>query len=507
VGDYGEVVDATNVRGKSRLHNVVFLRVFRSKKCSPRCLWDESERGRLKFPWSHPMRSSLRLIVAGFHVCLSVVAFVQTVSADGPNWNQFRGPHGDGTTTASDLPTTFGEGSPEIVWKTSISGRAWSSPVVWGKQIWVTNAPEIQNTSKEKPKLETPILLSAVCIDFDTGKMIHDLEIFELDTPQFTHATNSYGSPTPYIEKGRVYIHFGAYGTACVDTKTGRKLWERRDLQCNHFRGSGSSPLVYGELLYLTFDGYDQQYIVALDKMIGKTVWKKDRGIDFGTTDGDGKKAYSTPLVISMNGRELLISPFAAATIAYDPKTGDPVWTVRHGGANAAGRPLFGNGLVYINSADGPNPLIAVSPDGAGDISKNIVWKTNKSVPKRASQLLLGERMFMVNDEGVASCLNAITGQEIWTKRLEGKYWASPLYADGLIYSFSQTGVVTVFRAADEFELVAQNKLDEGLIASPAVAGKSLLLRTKTHLYRVEKTDLASGVDVEIQPIENVERE
>jgi outer membrane protein assembly factor BamB len=435
----------------------------------------------------------MRLIESAFLVCLCAVAIVESVSAEETNWNQFRGPHGDGVTSAKGLPTTFAEGSPEIVWKTPITGRAWSSPVVWGKQIWVTNAPEVQNTTKEKPKLDVPLVLSAVCLDLETGKVIHDLKLFEVDTPQFTHATNSYGSPTSYIEEGRVYIHFGAYGTACVDTKTGRKIWERRDLECDHFRGPGSSPVVYGGLLYLTFDGYDQQYIAALDKLTGKTVWKRDRDIDYGTTDGDAKKAYSTPLLISANGRELLISPFAYATIAYEPKTGEPIWTVRHGGMNAAGRPLFGNGLLYINSADGPNPLVAVRPDGEGDISKNIVWQTKKSVPKRASQLLLGNLMFMVNDEGVASCLDAITGQEIWTKRLEGKYWASPLYADGLIYSFSQTGLVTVFKAAREFELVAENKLDEGFFASPAVAGRSLLLRTKTHLYRIEKSGAASG--------------
>ena len=435
----------------------------------------------------------MRLIESALVACLCGVVFVGSVSAEAPNWNQFRGPHGDGSTTAKGLPTTFGEGSPEIVWKTPIVGRAWSSPVVWGKQVWVTNAPEIQNTTKEKPKLDTPISLSAVCLDLDSGKIVHDLKLFETDTPQFTHGTNSFGSPTPYIEEGRVYIHFGAYGTACLDTKTGKKIWERTDLKCDHFRGAGSSPVVYGGLLYLTFDGYDQQYIVALDKLTGDTVWKRDRDIDYGTTDGDAKKAYSTPLLISANGRELLVSPFAYATIAYEPKTGEPIWTVRHAGMNAAGRPLFGNGLLYINSADGPNPLVAVRPDGEGDISKNIVWKTNKSVPKRASQLLIGDLLFMVNDEGVASCLDAKTGQEIWTKRLEGKFWASPLYADGLIYSFSQSGQVIVFKAAREFELVAENKLDEGFFSSPAVAGQSLLLRTKTHLYRIAKPSGVSG--------------
>jgi hypothetical protein len=426
-------------------------------------------------------------------LCLSVLACHIAVAEEG-NWNQFRGPHADGTTTATNLPVTFAEGSPEIVWKTPIPGRAWSSPVVWGKQIWVTNAPELENKRTDKPitdksieKLEKPVELSAVCIDFDTGKVIHDIKLFDVYFLQVTHVTNSYASPTPYIEEGRVYVHFGAYGTACLDTKTGKKIWERTDLECNHFRGPGSSPIVYGDLLYLTFDGYDFQYITALDKMTGKTVWKRNRDIDYGTTDGDAKKAYSTPILINADGRDLLISPFAKATIAYDPKSGEPVWTVRHGGMNAAGRPLYGHGLLYITTADGQNPMIAVDPKGQGDITDHIVWRSNKSIPKRPSQILLGDLLFMVNDGGVASCVEAKTNAEVWTHRLGGEFWASPLSANGLIYAFSQAGMIYVFKAGREFELVAENQLGSGFLASPAVVGNSLVLRSKTHLYRIEK--------------------
>jgi outer membrane protein assembly factor BamB len=422
----------------------------------------------------------MRTVVGALVICICTTALADE------NWNQFRGPRGDGTSTETGLPVKFEEGSSAIVWKIPVPGRAWSSPVIWGKQIWLTNAPEIQNTTKEKPKLDKPLDFSAVCVDLDSGKVIHDLKLFAVDTPQFTHTTNSYGSPTPFIEEGRIYIHFGAYGTACLDTKTGAKIWERTDLLCDHFRGPGSSPVVYGDLLYLTFDGYDQQYIIALNKLTGETIWKKDRNIDFGTTDGDAKKAYSTPILIDVEGRKMLISPFASATIAYDPLHGDPIWMVRHGGMNAAGRPLYGSGLLFINSADGPNPLIAVPPTGEGEITKNIAWRTTKSVPKRSSQLLIGDLLFMMNDGGVASCLDAKTGREIWTKRLPGEYWASPLYADGLIYCLSQQGHVPVFKASGEFELVADNKLDEGFVASPAVAGKSLILRSKGHLYRIE---------------------
>lgn len=428
------------------------------------------------------MQSLWKVIVCG----LVSVSFTAQLPAEDAPWNQFRGPRGDGTSLEKGLPVQFEEGSQAIVWKTPVTGRAWSSPVVWGKQVWLTNAPEIQNTTKDKPKLDKPIELFAVCIDFDSGKILHNIKLFEFDTPQFTHATNSYGSPTPFIEEGRVYIHFGSYGTACLDTQSGQKIWERRDMPCDHFRGPGSSPVVHGGLLYLTYDGYDLQYITALDKLTGKTVWKKNRDVDFGTTDGDAKKAYSTPSIIQVGDRELLISPFASATIAYNPKTGEPVWTVHHGGMNAAARPLFGNGLIYINAADGPSPLIAVKPNGEGDISKtNIAWRSNKQIPKRSSQILIGDLLFLMNDAGVASCLDAKTGEEIWSKRLSGAYWASPLTADGLIYCFSQDGTVPVFKASRTFELVAESKLGDGFNASAAVAGKSLILRSKSHLYRV----------------------
>ena len=421
--------------------------------------------------------------------CLLCLAANSITSADDAPWNQFRGPRGDGSSTAKDLPVKFGEGSKEIVWKTPIPGRAWSSPVVWGKQIWLTNAPDIQASLKERVKLEKPMELSAICVDLETGKVIHNRKVFDVSELQITHPTNSFASPTPFVEEGRVYIHFGSYGTVCLDTRTGEPIWERRDLECDHFRGPGSSPIVHGDLLYLTFDGYDLQYVAALDKKSGKTVWKKDRGIDYQTTNGDAMKGYSTPSIIEVAGRELLISPSAYATIAYQPRTGEPIWTVSHKGMNAAGRPLFGNGLLYINTADGPNPLVAVNPEGKGDITKNIVWTSSKQIPKRPAQILVGDLLFMMNDGGVATCLDAKSGKEIWTQRIAATYWSSPLLANGLIYCWSQEGDVPIFKASREFELVAQNKFDDGFTASPAVAGNALIVRTKSHLYRVEKRD------------------
>lgn len=428
---------------------------------------------------------------------LSVLTLSFCSLASAQDWNQFRGPNGDGSTDAKGLPTKFSHDA--ATWKVPMEGRAWSSPVVWGNKVWLTNAPELKNplgaSNKQadieaKEPLKEPVRLSAVCLDVESGEIVHDLTVFEVFRPQFCHETNSYASPTPVVEGARVYVHFGTYGTACLNAETGAKIWERTDLNVIHWRGAGSSPVVHGNWMYLTFDGYDKQYIVALDKRTGETVWRRDRGIDYGTDNGDFKKAYSTPKVITVEGRDLVVSPFAKATIAYDAKSGDVVWMVRHGGMNAAARPLFGNDLVYVSAGDGRESLVAIDPKGQGDITEtNIKWRTGKMVPRRPSQVLSGSNYFMVDDGGVATCLDATTGKLRWKGRVGGKYWASPLHAagDGHLYFFSQDGKISVIKESeDKMVLVGTSKLPAGFNASPAVAGNALILRTFDHVYRFD---------------------
>ena len=392
------------------------------------------------------------------------------------NWPEFRGPRGDGSSTATDLPVTWSE-TENVKWKTPVHGKGWSSPVIWGDQIWLTTATP---DGKE---------LSAVCLNRETGKVLYDLLPFKIASPApLSNSMNSYASPTPAIEAGRVYVHWGSAGTACLDTKTGKTLWARQDLPCNHWRGPGSSVILVGKLLVLTFDGYDQQYLAALDKETGDTVWRTDRNIDYGSDDGDGKKGYSTPIVIDVAGQAQLVSPSAGATIAYRPDTGKEIWRVRSGGMNAAGRPLFGNGLVYCTTAAGGWQLFAVNPDGQGDIgNRNVAWKSGKSVPTRSSQILIDDLLFMVNDTGVLSCFDAKTGDVVWQKRTEGAFSASPIYADGRIYFCGEEGEMPVIEPARELKLLATNKLESGFMASPAAVGKALYFRTRTHMYRVEK--------------------
>ena len=231
---------------------------------------------------------------------LAAIYGVLCVSAHaGDSWPQFRGPGGDGKSDATDLPVTFSE-TENLRWKTPIHDKGWSSPVVLGDQIWLTTA-----TADGKE-------LYVICVDLNTGKIKFDQKLFTIDSPQTAHEFNSYASPTPVIENGTVYVHFGSPGTAAIDTATGKVIWKRQDLPCFHFRGAGSSPIIVDNLLILTFDGYDFNYLAALDKRTGETVWKHDRNFEYTTDNGDYHKSFSTPHVIEVAGRRQLISPSAA---------------------------------------------------------------------------------------------------------------------------------------------------------------------------------------------------
>ena len=403
----------------------------------------------------------------------------------GDNWPEFRGPHGDGHADARGLPLKWNE-KENVKWKTAIHDKGWSSPVVWGDQVWLTTA---------SPKGEK---LYAVALDRETGKVIHDLLIFEISRPDpkdpyhVWAGFNSYSSPTPAIEEGRVYLHYGVAGTACVDTKTGKILWsiKDRELECNHHRGPASSPVLAGELVILTFDGFDVQFLAGVDKKTGKIVWKKDRKFHPESMNGDMKKAYSTPLLIKSGGKDLLVSPSADATAAYDPKTGDEIWRVVHGGMNASLRPVFGAGKVYTATSDGGKQLVAIRPEGTGNITKtNIEWTFGKGAPNRSSFLAHGDKLYMVNSGGIVTCLDAKDGKELAKTRLEAKganFTASPIISEDKIYLFDEKGGGYVLSATPELKLLSANVLDDGCKASPAAVGKSLFVRTQTSLYCLE---------------------
>ena len=410
-------------------------------------------------------------------------------------WNQFRGPNGDGKTTANGIPVEFSE-TKNVRWKTPIHDKGFSSPVVWDNQIWLTTAREDGSE------------LFAVCVDLDSGDIIHDIKVFDVLKPQVEHPNlNSHASPTPIVEDGRVYVHYGTYGTACLDTKTGDELWERRNLNCDHRVRPASSPIIDEETLFLTFDGVDVQFIAALDKNTGDTLWLQHRKVDSDfdavlrakgviniektkkEKPNDNRKSYATPTIITHQGKKQLISPATEVTISYNPKTGKELWRVRHEGWgwNVACRPIFAHNLVYFTTGV-EKMLLAVDPSGTGDVTDtHIVWSSRRATPEIPSPLIVDDLVFMVNKGGVASCVEAKSGDLVWRGRVGGNHWASPLYAGGNIYFFSMEGRVSIISAEREFKLLARNEFDEGFIASGAVADNALILRSLTHLYCIEE--------------------
>ena len=431
---------------------------------------------------THPGR-----LLGSFLLAVTIVGLT-TARAD---WPDLRGKWGDGhvsppgDTKPVGLPLHWSE-TNNIKWKTEIPFRGWSTPVAMGSQIWLTTATEEGND------------YFALCVDKKNGKILFNEKVFHTDNPEPLGngaSMNSYATPSAVIEPGRVYVHFGSAGTACLDTKTGKVLWKRTDLPCRHYRGPSASPVLFENLLILTFDGADLQYTAGLDKNTGATVWKTNRSVVWNdetvpgpmARDGDLRKSHGTPLIATVAGKPQLLSVGAKAAYGYDPRTGHELWRVEYNDWSSAPRPLFDQGLAYIVTGLVKKELWAVKTDGQGNVTDtHVAWKLTTRVGKYASPLLVDGLIYTAAEESFVTCAEAATGQVVWTERIGGKYAASPIYADGRLYFFSQDGTTTVLKPGRALEVLATNKLDAGFMASPAADGKSFYLRTKTHLYRVE---------------------
>jgi outer membrane protein assembly factor BamB len=407
------------------------------------------------------------------------------------DWPEFRGPWGNGHVSAPGdtqpvgLPLHWSE-TENVSWKTPIPNRGWSTPVVLDGQVWLT-AATIDGHD-----------FFAIGLEAGTGQILFNEKLFHCDNPEpLGNNVNAYATPSPVIEPGRVYVHFGSYGTACLDTRTGKVLWDRQDLRCRHYRGPSSSPILFRDMLILTFDGVDLQYLVALDKKTGRTIWKTNRSVAWNdenvpgqmAREGDLRKAHSTPLIAEVAGGFQLLSAGAKAAYGYDPLTGRELWKVRYPAWSAAPRPLSDHGLGFFVTGHGQTELIAVRLDGQGDVTdSHIAWKVDTLVPRTASPILVTDLLYMVSDDGVVTCLESASGKQVWHARIGGTYAASPIYGDNRIYFFSQQGKTTVIQPGTSFHVLATNSLPNGFMASPSVSGKALFLRTKTDLYRIENS-------------------
>lgn len=424
-------------------------------------------------------------------LCVSGLLAAAAGAAETVWWPQFRGPLGTGIVVPADgkspigLPTAWSD-TQNVVWKTETPLKGWSTPAIVGKDIWFTASdPEGHD-------------YYALCADAETGVIRFNQKLFHSDNPEpLGNNVNGYASCSPCVEPGRAYIHFGSYGTACLESATGKILWQRNDLPCRHYRGPGSSAVLYGDLLILTFDGADFQYLAALDKNSGKTVWKTDRTTTWKDLEPDGKpiregdlrKSYTTPVIVPNGGKPVMISGSSYCVFGYDPKTGKELWKLPNDAFTAASSAVYDDkGMAYCATGRGKSEIQAIKIDGTGDISKNVVWRVEgTAVPQEPSPILVDGLLYVVNNNGLLTCFNAADGAQIYAEHIGGNYVTSPIFADGKLYFSSVQGKTTVVQTGKEFKVLSVNALEGGFMASPAVYGKSLILRSKTHLYRIEE--------------------
>lgn len=394
-------------------------------------------------------------------------------------WPQFRGPDGQGH-VSGDFPLEWSAGNHKA-WEVEIPGKGWSSPVIADGKVWMTTA--VSPADKKGS-----VSLRAVAVDQQSGKMIHDIELFSVEKPAVLHARNSLATPSPIYDAGKLYAHFGSDGVACIDTKTAEIDWKNSTLKLDYETGPASSPVIYKDLLIIPCDGADVQFAVALKTSNGEIAWKTERPIA-ATKAKSSRRAFATPLIITVDGKDQIVMPGSHCVYSYDPATGEELWRVTYNGFSNVPRPIFAHGLVYVSSGFAPPEMLAIRPDGKGDVTKtNIVWRTRKNVPNIPSPIVVGDNYYMISDKGLITCLDAKTGTEKWTERLNGNGFSASLLARGnAIYAFSDEGATIVFEAGDAYKELARNQLPGRVQATPAVADGALFIRTDTKLIKITK--------------------
>ena len=411
-------------------------------------------------------------------ILLAIIPLHMKAQETMPRWTHFRGSGLDAIVLEEGFPVEW-DAETNIAWRIPVPGNGWSSPLVYGNQIWLTTEQDRE--------------MRALCYDWETGAMIHDLLVFHPDTLYRKHSINTYATPTGAIEEGVVYVHFGRYGTACLERETGAMLWKRTDLQCEHIQGPGSSLFIYRDKLIVHMEGSDVQYIAALDKETGATLWRTERPREvYDRLSPIGKKAYTTPIIVHVDGRDLLISNGSAACIAYDPETGKEVWRIIQGEDSTISMPVESDGTLFfytsfvVDEGDKYCELLAVDPDGKGDIgATHIKWRLRSPILQLPTPVVYNGLLYTVDSRSLLSCLDAGTGATLWSEKLRGKYNSSPVYAGGNIYLSSTRGSTLVFKADRHYTEVAENSLEGEIWATPAFTGGGILIRTSRFLYKI----------------------
>lgn len=409
---------------------------------------------------------------------LALTLLSTTALFAGDSWPQFRGPLMNGVSDAKGLPVEWSE-QKNVKWKTAIPGEGWSSPLVANGQVWLTTA------------LDAGHSLRAVCVELASGRILHDVEVFKNEAPPEKHKRNSYASPTGIIDGESVYVHFGPMGTACIDAKSGSVRWENRELKWDTQNGPGGSLALWKDKLILACDGRDAQYEAVLDKATGKLLRKTPRETpELAELKDDMRKAYGTPVVLKIDGRDQALTTASNRFWANDPETGRELWHVKYPrGFSNVPLPVTDGRIMVVSSGFMKPSLMGIKVGGAkGDATaSHVLWAQIKGAPDQCSPIIVKDRVYATTSGGILSCLNLQTGDVLWQERIGTDFASSPILAEGRLYYFAAAGPCTVVEPGDTFKKLAENTLDEGCMASPAVVGKSLIVRTKTHLYRIEQ--------------------
>ncbi len=436
--------------------------------------------------------------------CVGLIASLigsATVTADN-DWPQFRGPAAIGVAPEKSNPPTQWDLEQDLAWVTDIPGVGWSSPVFSDGVIWLTSAitreatPEELEARRQRSDADAAVTvlktaagsveLRAICVDLESGQLLHDLSLKTVDEPELINPMNSYASPTPAMADGKVICHFGSNGTWCLDAKSGEILWQT-GFVVNHSVGAGSSPIVFEGTVMLVCDGTDDQFVVGVDLTNGKQIWRTDRP-PMRNADGERQKAYCTPLLIEVEGKTQAVIPTAQWIVAYDPTNGKEIWRADHGsGFSVTPMAAYQSGLVIFSTGFMKPQFVAVDPRGTGDVTEtHLKWRA-RNAPSMASVIVDGGRLYSILDKGVLICLDAESGEELERKRIGGNYSASPLLAAGNLYLGSREGLMTIVHCSAGLETVATHQFDSSLMASPAVIGDDLIIRSEKKLYRIRQ--------------------
>jgi outer membrane protein assembly factor BamB len=415
------------------------------------------------------MSRSLTSLIVALTLC------VPSLRAE--DWPEFRGPTGQGLVRDGALPVKWGPDT-NVVWKQDIPGNGWSSPVVSDGRIYLTTAVPVAESARGDQSLR------ALCLDAAKGTILWDKEVFLQDGSKAPaiNGKNSHASPTPLVRGGRLYVHFGHQGTACLDL-AGKIVWRSNRVKYDPVHGNGGSASLVDDALVFSADGASDPVVAALDRNNGNLLWKKERSVDFYK-----KFSFSTPLLITVKGERQIVSAGSGMVGAYEPRTGREIWRVEYDGYSVVPRPLFGQGLLFVSTGYNSPRVLAIRPDGKGDVTKtHVAWTLRKGAPHNPSPLLVGTELYLVSDFGIASCVDAKTGTVHWQQRIGGNYSASPIHAAGKVYFQSEEGTGIVVQAGKQFKQLAKNALGERSLASYAAVKGALFIRTAKHLYRFEE--------------------